>query len=244
MSTNFVEVLGHKAHEMGNDVQSMDLEFQKLRRCPSSDDGVALGRLGVEIQQKGTKEALLHHDVVGFDVALVVADREDLGPEKFLELKVLISHIENGLTLLAVDLVKDGVGDHLLKDALITVLLEEELVTLRARDHVVDQYTDLVTEALVILLVASSKDHFEGSLERGNDLWVDSELANGFFAANLDQIPKSFDGEGDNIRAEVLRLADNANEVSTDTLNDDHVSNGLEQTDGCNGLQNRDHGVN
>ena len=69
---------------------------------------------------------------MGFDIALSVADGEDLRPEQLLELQVLVSHVENGLVLVPVHFIEDGVGDHLLKDALLTILVEEELVALFA----------------------------------------------------------------------------------------------------------------
>lgn len=65
-----------------------------------------------------------------------------------------------------------------------------------------------------------------------------------FFATNLNQVPQSLDSKRDNVRAEIFGLADDSNQISSDTLLNDLVSNGLIQADCSNGLKNRDHGVN
>ena len=90
MAADLMEVLGDEADEMRDDVEGVDLELQELRRRPSGDDGVAVSRLWVEVEEKRAQEAFLHHDAVGLDVPLVVADRENLSPEELLELQVLV----------------------------------------------------------------------------------------------------------------------------------------------------------
>ena len=81
---------------------------------------------------------------------------ENVTPDELFKLEILVSDVEDGLVLVTVHLIKDSIGDHLLQNALITVLIQEELVALWAGDNVVDEHTDLVTKALVILLVATS----------------------------------------------------------------------------------------
>lgn len=87
-----------------------------------------------------------------------------MGPEELFELEILVSHVEDGLSLLTIHLVEDSIGDHLFQDALVTILQEEVLVALGARDDIVDENTNLVAQALVILFVTPSEDHLEWSL--------------------------------------------------------------------------------
>ena len=180
-------------------------------------------------------------------ILIVQTDRKDLRPEQLFKLKVLIRHVEDGLVLLASHLVEDGIGDHLLKDALVTAIilwLKEELVAIRARHNVVDKHTDLVAQALVVLLVASAQDHLEGGLKGRHNFGVDSQLLDGLLATDLDEVPECLNGERDNVGAEVLRLADDANEVASNTLQNDVIGDWLEKADGSDGLQHRDHRVN
>lgn len=237
MAVDLMEVLWGQTNQVRDNVKSVHLKLLELRWGPSCDDWVAIDGVWIEVKQEGSQEALLHHDVVSLNVALSMANGEDLSPEELLQLQVLVSHVEDGLVLIPVHLVKDGVGDHLLEDALLTVLLQEKLVALGARHDVVDQHTDFVTETLVVFLISPSEHHFEGGLERRDHLWVDGKLDYSFFASNLNQVPQGFNGKGDDIGAEVLGLTNDAHKVPADTLQDDLVRDRFEQTDGSNCLQ-------
>ena len=173
-----------------------------------------------------------------------MTDRKNLSPKKLFKLEVLVGDVEDWLVLVSVHLIKDSVGDHLLQNALLTVLIQEELVAFRAGDNVVDEHTDLVAKALVILLVAASEYHLEGCLQGWDHLWVNGELTDRLIASNFDQVPEGLNRQRDDVRAEVLGLTDDANQVPAYTLHNDLVGDGLKQADSCNGLQDRDHGVN
>ena len=99
---------------MRDDVHGVHLELLKLRWRPSRDDTVVVNRVRVKVEQQSPQEALLHHDVVSLDIALSVADRKDLSPEELFELEVLVSDVEDRLVLVAIHLIEDSVGDHLL----------------------------------------------------------------------------------------------------------------------------------
>ena len=64
-------------------------------------------------------------------------------------------------------------------------------MALRARDNVVDEHTDLVAKALVILLVTASEYHLEGCLQGWDHLWVNRKLADGLIASHFDKVPES-----------------------------------------------------
>ena len=122
MATDLMEMLWSEADQVRDDVQSVGLKLEKLWRGPSSDDGIALDRLWVKIEEQGSHETFLHDDVVSLNILLVMADREDLSPKKFLKLQVLVGHVEDRLIGLSIELIKDGISDHLLKDALFAIL--------------------------------------------------------------------------------------------------------------------------
>lgn len=81
---------------------------------------------------------------------------EDLTPEHTLKLQVLVCSRKQGLlrVLVAVDFIEDGVVDQLAEDGLVTtshtITLQEEGMGLRLLNDVVENYTDLITETLVI----------------------------------------------------------------------------------------------
>ena len=178
---------------MRDDVHGMHLELLQLRWRPSRDDTVVVDGVRVKVEQQCSQEALLHHDVVSLNVALSMADRKDLSPEELFELEILVSDVEDWLVLVSVHLIKDSVGDHLLQNALLTVLIQEELVALRAGDNVVDEHTDFVAKALVILLVTASEYHLEGCLQGWDHLWVNGKLTDGLIASHFNQVPESLD---------------------------------------------------
>lgn len=64
----------------------MSLELELLGWCPPSYDRICLNRLRVKVDEKGAEEAFLHHDLMGLNVVLVKANREDLCPEQLFEL--------------------------------------------------------------------------------------------------------------------------------------------------------------
>ena len=193
MTVDLVEVLRGQTNQVRDDVHGVHLELLKLRWRPSRDDTVVIDGVRVKVEQQCPQETLLHHNVVSLNVTLSMADRKDLGPEELFELEILVSYVEYWLVLVSVHLIKDSVGNHLLQNALLTVLFQEELVALRAGDNVVDEHTDLVAKALVILLVAASEYHLEGCLQGWNHLWVNGKLTDGFISTHLDQVPESLD---------------------------------------------------
>lgn len=172
MSADLVEVLWDQTYEVRDDVQCVHLELLELWWSPSRDNRVGFDGVRIQIEQESSQEAFLHHDVVSLNVVLSMTDREYLCPEELLQLQVFVSNVEDGLVLIAVDLIEDGVGDHLLEDALVSILVQEELVTLGAGNNVVDEDADLVTKAFVILLVATSENHLEGGLQRWDHFGV------------------------------------------------------------------------
>lgn len=111
-------------------------------------------------------------------------------------------------------------------------------MTLWVRHDIIDEDTDFVSEAFVIFLVTASQNHLKGGFERRNDFGVDSELMNCLFAANLNQVPKSFNSEGNHVGTEVFGLTNDSYQVSSDSLDNDLVCNGFVQTDGGNCFQN------
>ena len=244
MTVDLVEVLRGQADQVRDDVHGVHLELLQLRWRPSRDDSVVVDGVRVKVEQQCPQETLLHHDVVSLNVALSMTDRKNLSPKKLFKLEVLVGDVEDWLVLVSVHLIKDSVGDHLLQNALLTVLIQEELVAFRAGDNVVDEHTDLVAKALVILLVAASEYHLEGCLQGWDHLWVNGELTDRLIASNFDQVPEGLNRQRDDVRAEVLGLTDDANQVPAYTLHNDLVGDGLKQADSCNGLQDRDHGVN
>lgn len=72
---------------------------------------------------------------------------------------------------------------------------------------------------------------------------MNGQLVNCFFTANFDQIPESLDCQRNDIRAEVFGLADNTDQVSTNALKDDLISDGLEQAYRSDCLQYRYHSI-
>ena len=108
----------------------------------------------------------------------VFRNMEDLTPEHAFQFQVLVSCGEQGLlgVLVAVDFIEHGVVDQLTKDGFVTtghtVTLKEEGVTLGLLHDVVEDNTDLVTEALIVQFVALLEDDLEDSFERRNDLGV------------------------------------------------------------------------
>ena len=65
-----------------------------------------------------------------------------------------------------------------------------------------------------------------------------------FLTTNLDQVPESLDSEGNNVGAEIFCLADDTDQVSSDTLLNDLVSDGFIEADCRNSLKNGNHRVN
>lgn len=120
---------------------------------------------------------------------------ENLNPEQLLEFKVFLSDKKQRLHVVAALLIEDSVSDHLLEYALLvwTGRLEKELVAFRVRHDIVKEHTDLVTEAFVVLLVAMPQNHFKRSNKRRHNFRVNGQALDGFFAADLDQVPKGFD---------------------------------------------------
>ena len=139
-----------------------------------------------------------------------MTDRKDLRPKQFLELKVFVCDVEDVLALITIDLIEDSVRNHLLKDTLISVQLKEVLMALWVWDDIVYEDADLVSETLVILLVALSENHFKGSFERRDHFRVDRKLVNGLLSTDLNQVPEDFYRKRDNIRPEVFCFADDA----------------------------------
>ena len=136
-------------------------------------------------------------------------------------------------------LIKHGVVDHLLEDAFLTLSigLQEEGMAILAGDDVVEQDADLIPQALVILLVASLEDHVEWSLQAWHNLWMDGQGLDGILAANLDEVPKGLNCEGDHIGSEVLGLTDDPDQLSANTKNNDLLSDGLVETDGSHSFE-------
>ena len=140
-----MEVLRYKGQQVRDNVEGVSLELELLGWCPPSDDRICLNRLRVKVDEKGAKEAFLHHDLMSLNVVLVKANREDLCPEQLFQLKILISNVEDWLILLSNHLIKDCISDHLLKNALsILLLVEEELVAFGAGDNIVDENADFI----------------------------------------------------------------------------------------------------
>ena len=62
-------------------------------------------------------------------------------------------------------------------------------MALGAGHHVVDEDTDLVAEAFVVLFVTSSENHLKGGFQRRDHLGVDRQLADGLCATDFNKIP-------------------------------------------------------
>jgi len=143
-------------------------------------------------------------------------------------------------------LVKDCIGDHLFENAFITfsLSLQEELVAIRARYDIVDEYTDLVSKTFIILFVAATQNHFKWRLQRRHYFWVDCQLLDSLFTSDFNQVPECLDRQRYDIRTEVLGLADDSYEISADSFDDDVVSDRFVKADCSNGLEDRNHRVN
>ena len=85
----------------------------------------------------------------------------------------------------AINLVENGVINHLLKDTFLAIHQEEVLVALRVGHDVIDQDAYLVSETLVVLLVALPEHHFKWSFQRRDHFGVDGELVNGLLATDF-----------------------------------------------------------
>ena len=119
---DLMHVRGYKSNQLRDDVEGVDLEFEKLRRSPSRHDLVLLSGGWIEVEEECLHETLLHDDVVSLNIEWVLADSEDLSPEELLQLEILISHLEEWLGSVPVDLIVNGVRGHLLQDALFTTV--------------------------------------------------------------------------------------------------------------------------
>ena len=62
-------------------------------------------------------------------------------------------------------------------------------MALWARYNIVEEDANLVSQAFVIFLVATAKYLFERMLQSWDNFRVDSQLMDGFFAANLNKVP-------------------------------------------------------
>jgi len=244
MASDFVDVLGYQRNQILDDVEGMNLELDQLGGVPSGHGRVVLNGLRVQVQEKSLQKVLLNGNFVGFNIEGVLTDLEDLCPEKLLQLKVLLGDREQGLRLVAVNLVEDGIRDHVLQDAVVfSIFLEEESVALRHRDHIVEQHADLIPQALVILFVSLSQNLVKWDFERGDDLGVAGKTLNGGLTNDFDQVPESLNRKGDDVGAEVFGLGDDANEVPADSELNDNLGDGLEQVDGSQSFEKGDHGV-
>ena len=109
MPSDLMHVGRHKSNQMRDDVESVDLELQKLRRRPPSHDLVLLNGGRIEVEEEGFHEILLYDDVVSFAIEGILADSKDLSPEKLLQLEILISHLEERLSGVSVDFIVNSV---------------------------------------------------------------------------------------------------------------------------------------
>jgi hypothetical protein len=210
---------------------------------PPRNDLILINGLLIQVHEKGFQEALLHDDLMCLRIEWVLAHVEDLGPQKLLKFEIFLCDQEERLRWVAVDLVEDSIGYHLLKDAFIAFALQEELVALRVGDNVVEKHADLVAKALIILFVALAKNKFKWGDQRRNDFWMNSKLMDSFLAANFNQVPKGFNRKRDNVRSEVSLLVDDPDEVTTDSLCDDLLRNRLVNADCSQCFEHTDHSV-
>lgn len=74
VAANLVEMLGHEAHQVRDDIEAVNLELKKLRWRPPRDHVILLDRLWVKVEQECPQEMFLHHDVVSLHVFAVMAD--------------------------------------------------------------------------------------------------------------------------------------------------------------------------
>ena len=105
-----------------------------------------------------------------------------------------------------------------------------------AGDDIIQEDTDLVSQALVIFLVSFLEDHVEGNLQAWNTFWVDSQGFDCRFATHLNKIPKSFNSKRDNIGSEILSLTYDSYKLSSNSKRYKAISDGLEKTDCRDGL--------
>ena len=219
-------------NQIAEHVKCVSLQLNKLGLGPPRQDDVVLASLRVKHHEKRFEKAFFKSNGARLLRELASQNLEDLGPKEFFQLKVFFGLRKNGSV--AGLLVVDGVFDHLIKDAsAVRVLLKEVLVALTARDDKVHQDADLVSEALVILLVATLHHFVELTLERWDCFGVARQVSDRHLTAYFDQIPQGFNGERNDVGAEVLRLVDDADEVAADTELNNVLSDWLVVADSC-----------
>jgi len=116
-------------------------------------------------------------------------------------------------------LIVDGVVHHLGEDTVACgpVLVHKVLVALLRADYKVHEHADFVSQALVVLLVALLHDLVELGLQAGDGLGVASQVGDGNFATDLNQVPKRLNCKRNNVGSEVFALVDDANQVAANT---------------------------
>ncbi len=72
---------------------------------------------------------------------------------------------------------------------------------------------------------------------------MDGQLVGGLVTSNRSQVPEGLSGKRDHVGAEVLCLADDADQVSSHPLKNDLICNRLVETDGGHSLKDRNHRV-
>jgi hypothetical protein len=108
VAANLIDVLGQQCSQLTDDRHGVDLELQKLRWPPASDDLVVF-LVDVEVHQQTLQEVLLNDDLASLLIAGITAHMEDLSPEQLLQFQVLLSNQEKWLGLASVDFVVNGV---------------------------------------------------------------------------------------------------------------------------------------
>ena len=80
VATYFMYVWRHKGNQLWEDIESMNLKFNKLWLSPSCDNLVSLNLRWINVNEKCFHEILLDYGVVSVDIERILADCEDLCP--------------------------------------------------------------------------------------------------------------------------------------------------------------------
>ena len=79
MSADLMNMLWNQISEMADNVQRVNLQLQKLRWAPPSNNWVIfLGN--IQVDQQALQEVLLNNNLARLGIIWVVANMEDLGP--------------------------------------------------------------------------------------------------------------------------------------------------------------------
>ena len=90
------------------------------------------------------------------------------------------------------------------------VFLKEERMTDLLHNQVVDKDSQLISQALILQLVALLDDSFKGFSQSDNNSRIVGHRPNSWLSDHLDKVPNGVEGDAHSVRPEVGRLLENS----------------------------------